>query len=390
MSVELYEHQKNALQKMRNGCILWGGVGSGKTLTAAAYYTENEAPAHIYVITTAKKRDDLDWEAAFVKFGIGRTASVPGFGKLVVDSWNNIGKYTDVEDAFFIFDEQRLVGSGAWVKAFYRIAKKNRWILLSATPGDTWLDYAPIFIANGFFKNLTQFKREHVLYEPFVKFPKVRGYLEQRTLEKYRNLILVEMPYEGKNRIVEYVETEHDLGLYERIYRDRWNIYTEAPIADVSELFRALRRLSGEDPDRLDTVLRLLDEHKKAIIFYNFNYELDILRGLKDHGYDLGEWNGHRKTPIPTSESWAYLVQYTSGAEGWNCVSTDTTIFYSPTYSWKTFEQSQGRIDRLDSPFEDLYYYVLYSDTPVDRGILKALERKEIFNERAWLEKQKK
>ena len=387
--MELYAHQKDALSRMHNGCVLWGGVGSGKTLTAAAYYVENEAPANIYVITTAKKRDSLDWEAEFVKFGIGRNISPPGYGKLVVDSWNNIEKYVGVEGAFFIFDEQRVVGTGAWVKAFIKISRSNRWILLSATPGDTWLDYAPIFIANGFYKNITQFKREHVLYEPFHRYPKVRGYLDETTLARYRNIVLVEMPYTGKNRHVKYVITDHNGELYKRVFKDRWNIYTDAPITDVAELFRVLRRLSAEDPDRLNTVLEILKDRKKAIIFYNFNYELDILRGLEDHGYEVGEWNGHKKTPVPESDRWVYLVQYTSGAEGWNCITTDTTIFYSPTYSWKTFEQSQGRIDRLDSPFEDLWYYVLYSETAVDNGILRALGRKEIFNERAWLEKQK-
>lgn len=380
--MKLFPHQEQAVRNLDNGKILWGGVGSGKSLAALAYYVTRESPRHIYVITTPKKRDHLEWEGEAAKFGIGR--SVSNHGKLCVDSWNNIQKYIDVEDAFFIFDEQRLVGSGAWVKAFLKIAPKNRWILLSATPGDTWMDYAPVFVANGLYRNMTQFKREHVVYEPFVKFPKIARYLGVSTLERYRAMLLVEMPYEKHTkRHLSYVPTGYNFETFNRVYKDRWNVFTDEPIRDVAELFRCMRRVVASDDSRIDKIREFLVEHPKIIIFYNFDYELEKLRTLSSE-VAVAEWNGHRKQPIPDTDSWLYLVQYVSGAEGWNCVETDTMVFYSLTYSYKNFEQAQGRIDRLDTPFTDLFYFVLTSESHIDHILRANIAAKKLFNERAY------
>ena len=382
----LYPHQVEAVDKLGKGKILYGGVGTGKTITSLAYYVKREAPKNIYVITTAKKRDSLDWQQDAAKLGIGAERDGTLHGTLTVDSWNNITKYMDIQNSFFIFDEQRLVGSGSWVKAFYQIAKQNRWILLSATPGDVWLDYVPVFVANNLYKNQTQFKREHVVYYPRLPYPKVMRYLDERTLEKHRNMLLVEMPYfSHTKRHVEFVDVDYDVDLLKTVWKDRWNPIEDQPIADVGELFRLGRRVLAEDLSRLEFIREQLVEHPKIVIYYNFNYELDILRQLYgDEGVEVGEWNGSRKTPIPDADSWVYLVQYTAGAEGWNCQETDTMIFYSMSYSYKTFEQAQGRIDRLDTPFTDLHYYVLKTDTSLENGILDILGMKQNFNENVF------
>lgn len=383
--MELMEHQKAVLEHLSSGKILYGGVGSGKSATVLAYYMEKEAPRDIYVITTAKKRDSLDWVGEAASFGIGTERDATVAGVVVVDSWNNIGNYIGVEDAFFIFDEQRLVGYGAWVKAFLKITKQNNWILLSATPGDTWLDYAPVFIANGFYKNITEFKLQHVIYEPFNKYPKVRGYLKEQKLEALRNDVLVEMPYvKHTERVLNYLTVGHDEDLLARVWRTRWNVYEDRPIKDSAELFRVMRRVVNTDPSRLEQVQELMKIHPRLVIFYNFNYELEILRGLGE-SIDLGEWNGHRKTEIPDSERWVYLVQYVAGAEGWNCTGTDAMVLYSLTYSYKNFEQAQGRIDRLNTDFSVLYYYILVSNSVPDRGVRRSLASKRNFNERKFM-----
>lgn len=382
--VELLPHQLEAVEKLSNGKILWGGVGTGKSLTVLAYYVKRESPKDIYVITTAKKRDSLEWEGEAAKYGIGTESDATLHGRIIIDSWNNISKYTEIEDAFFIFDEQRLVGSGAWVKSFQKIAKKNNWILLSATPGDTWLDYVPVFIANGFYKNATEFKREHVVYAPFSKYPKIVRYLSTAVLEKYRNIILVEMPYlKHTERFVQDVYVSYDNDNYNRVIKDRWNVYEDRPLKDVAEMFLVMRKVVNSDPSRIETLLELLDQHDKIIVFYNYNYELDMLRGLSDF-VEVAEWNGHRKQPIPNTDKWLYLVQYVAGAEGWNCVETDAMVFFSMTYSYKNFEQAQGRIDRLNTPFSKLYYYILMSNATIDRAIREALKGKKLFNERVW------
>lgn len=387
--MELMPHQIKALHELSNGKILHGGVGTGKSITALAYYAETDTLGDIYVITTAKKRDSLEWESDAALYNIGTEHGKTLHGVLTVDSWNNIGKYEHIKDSTFIFDEQRLVGSGAWVKSFYKIAKNNSWLVLSATPGDTWLDYIPVFVANGFYKNATAFKREHVVYAPYSRYPKVERFLGENKLRKLKHDILVEMPYmKHTTRNLEYVNVDYNKKLLKVASVDRWNPYTDKPIKDAAELFATMRKIVNTDPSRLAAIRELMDHHPRLIIFYNYNYELEILRQLNDTWSDLvqvAEWNGHRKQPIPDSDCWAYLVQYTAGAEGWNCTSTDAMAFYSLNYSWRRFEQAQGRIDRMNTLYKSLSYFALVSDSIVDVAVQRSLANKKAFNERAWV-----
>lgn len=384
MDVELYEHQRKALTKMKNGCILCGGVGSGKSRTSLAYFERLEnRPNELYIITTARKRDDKEWEEELIPFHSLYSTQV------AIDSWNNLHKYIDVKDAFFIFDEQRVVGSGAWVKAFLKITKSNRWILLSATPGDTWKDYIPVFVANGFYKNRTEFIEEHVVFSRFSKYPKISRYLETGKLNRYRNSILVRMDFE-RNTVQHHedVYADYDVLRYKSTIRDRWNIWTEKPIKNASEFCYVLRKIVNSDEDRVEKYLDICTRHPKVIVFYNFDYELEILKSCRYvSGTVIAEWNGHLHEPVPDGERWVYLVQYTAGAEGWNCTKTDTIIFYSQNYSYKILTQSSGRIDRLNTPYTDLYYYHLKSRSGIDLAIAKAVSGKKRFNEAAFFEK---
>lgn len=383
---DLYPHQIEALAKMKDGCILWGGVGSGKSRTALAYYALTEGHEDVYVITTAKKRDSIDWEREAVPFGIGKEREATLYGVLTVDSWNNLHKYVDVENAFFIFDEQRLVGKGKWVKSFLKLAKNNRWIMLSATPGDNWMDYVPVFIANGFYRNRTMFKSEHVIYAPYVHYEKVERYVNVGKLVKFRNQILVHMPYDRETvRHPVTIWVDHSEEDMTRVAHGRWNIFDDEPIRDVSQLMHVMRRVANSDPQRIEKVRGLMRAHPRLIVFYNFNYELAMLRELQVHLIEEGsktkyaEWNGHKHEEIPSSESWLYAVQYAAGAEGWNCTSTDAMCFYSLPYSYKHWEQAHGRIDRLNTEYTDLYYYTLRSKADIDHAIWRSLKSKRAF-----------
>lgn len=389
MRPTLKPHQIKALKELDNGKILAGGVGSGKSFVAIEYYVQKESPRPVYVITTAKKRNDLEWEESFVRYGIGKAEDATTHGVLTVDSWNNIGRYEDVEGAFFILDESRIVGSGAWVKTFLKIARNNRWILLSATPGDVWTDYIPVFIANGYYRNRTEFLREHAIFSRFSKFPKIDRFVETQRLERYRRSLLVSMPYQRHTK--RHIRTEivdFNKEKFNTVYTERWNPWTEEPIADAGELFRCMRRVVNEDPSRLGVTLKWMEEFPKLIIFYNFNYELDMLRSLRNTtDYTIAEYNGQKHDPIPETDKWVYLVQYTAGAEGWNCVETNGMLFYSLTYSYKQFEQAQGRIDRLNTPYIDLDYGVMRSKSLIDGSIWQAVQDKKMFNEKGFMTK---
>jgi len=388
MSDILYDYQRDAVNRMKNGCILCGGVGSGKSRTALAYYVKStDYKKDLYIITTARKRDTLEWQGDMCPFLLSTDEKLNGFkNRVFVDSWNNIGKYTDVSGAFFIFDEQRVVGSGEWVKSFLKITKKNEWILLSATPGDKWEDYIPVFIANGFYKNRSEFKQEHLVYAAWAKFPKVERYLNTRRLVRLRDGILVTMDFTRPttpHHMHEYVG--YDFLRYKNVVRTR---QTEEgiPIASPTEFCLELRKIVNTDISRREKVLEIVRLKWRAIIFYNFDYEREILLNLDyGEGFEVAEWNGHKHQPVPEGKKWVYLVQYNAGAEGWNCVRTDTVIFYSQNYSYKTMEQAAGRIDRLNTPYADLYYYHIKSRAPIDIAIERALKAKKDFNASAFV-----
>lgn len=393
--IQLTDYQISAINRMKNGCVLRGGTGAGKTLTSLVYIFEKVLggqtpiyPGHgfvkpidplpVYVITTPKKRDSGDWtaEAALVPMDLE-----------VVDSWNNIKKYEHVKDCVFIFDETKITGYGAWARSFIKIAKNNKWILLSATPGDSFIEYSSLFVANGFYKNKTEFEREHVVWSRHTKYPKIDRYLNITKLIRLRDSVLIEMPtvrattQKHKDIVCHYNTVDYDI-----LYKQRWNFYDNKPIRDVSQLCYLLRRVVNTDPSRLEALDLIQTKHPRLIIFYNFNYELDILRKwCEDKKIVYAEWNGHNHQELPEGNTWAYLCQYTAAQEAWNCITTDCTIFYSQTYSYKALTQSAGRIDRMNTPYQFLYYYHLVSPSSIDLAIQKALTRKENFNEGKWV-----
>lgn len=400
MSFKLYDYQSDAIRCLKTGSILCGGVGSGKSRTSLAYFFQYQCggslrslecgeipvlktPKNLYIITTAKKRDTLEWEEEMIPFFLSTNPDISiQHVSVTVDSWNNIGKYIDVSDSFFIFDEQRLIGSGAWVKSFYKIAKKNDWILLTATPGDTWLDYIPVFVANGFYKNKTEFVREHVVFNQFTKYPKVERFIECAKLIRFRNMVLVHMKYTKPTEMhFEYVPVGYAKDIYDKVVKTRWDIFKDEPIRDGSAYAAVLRKIVNSSKHRKSEVRRYIKRIPKLIIFYNFDYELEILRKVcEEIEIPFSEWNGHKHNPIPKTDRWVYLVQYSAGAEGWNCIETNAILFYSQNHSYKIMTQASGRIDRVNTPFRDLYCYVLYSDSSIDRRIKRCYEEKRDFN----------
>lgn len=392
---KLYPHQREAINKLKNGSVLCGGVGSGKSITAIGYYYEKvckglikpfakmKKPIDLYIITTAKKRDSLEWEADMAPFLLSTTDNLDyNKVKVTVDSWNNIKKYSDTKNSFFIFDEQRVVGYGVWSKTFIKISKKNKWILLTATPGDTWSDYIPVFIANKFYKNKTEFERNHVVYSRFTKFPKIDRYVGTKKLTKHQDDILVYMSCErhtvSENKTI---FLPHNKKEEKDIMVNRWNIYTDEPIINAAEMCYLLRKSANSIPERVSETIKIIKRHRKVIIFYNHTYELNILRDMcEDQNYIYAEWNGEKHEEVPKGKSWVYLVQYTAGAEGWNCITTNTIIFYSQNYSYKTMIQAAGRIDRINTPYTDLFYYHLRSSAKIDVAIKQALVSKKNFN----------
>lgn len=400
MGFQLKPHQISAIRRMHNGCILCGGTGSGKSITGLAYYfllnggkidpmTKMTNPKDLYIITTAKKRDSGEWIGDMSWFGLTPFDENKIYNnKVVIDSWNNIKKYADIENSFFIFDEQRVVGYGAWTKSFLKIAKHNEWILLSATPGDTYMDYMPVFIANGFYKNKTEFTNEHCVYSRFSKFPQIERFVGTERLNRLRRKVLVDMPYQQPAvQIHKDVWCDYNKQLYKDLMRNRWDYEKEEPIENISELCYKLRKVCYSDESRITALKNIFEEHSKLIVFYNFDYELEMIRNI-DFGENVivAELNGHRHDPEPFSNSkWIYLVQYNAGSEAWNCIKTDSMVFFSQNYSYKIMKQASGRIDRMTTPYKELLYFHLKCRSQIELRITRALSQKKNFNESAFL-----
>lgn len=397
----LYDFQLSAVMKARNGSILNGSVGSGKSRTGLFYYfkeqggwiegsnyTPMKKPKDLYIITTAKKRDSLEWDQELAPYRLSTDPELNYYkNTVIVDSWNNIKKYADIKGSFFILDEDRVTGSGAWVKAFLKIAKNNDWIILSATPGDVWMDYWAVFVANGFYRNKTEFQREHVVYSRYAKFPQIERYLNTQRLERLRDRILIDMVVQRHTKPHhEDIYCQYDIPFYKEIFKKRWDPFKDEPIQQASSLCYILRRIVNTHGSRQDVLLELLKDHPKTIIFYNFDYEREILLNLPyAKGTKIAEWSGHAHQPVPTGDKWIYLVNYLAGCEGWNCITTDTIIFFSQNYSYKVMTQAAGRIDRLNTKFIDLYYYHLKSRSSIDLAISRAIKEKRKFNEQRWV-----
>lgn len=398
----LYPHQRNALKKMFNGCILNGGTGSGKSRTGLYYYFSKNGGSiengdfkpmrrdaqDLYIITTAKKRNDMEWEGELIPFLLSTDPKKNVYcnNKIVVDSWNNIKKYAGAINSFFIFDEDKVTGKGAWANSFLKITKSNDWIILSASPGDCWEDFETVFVANGFFRNRTEFRNEHLVYSRFTKFPKVDGYRNEGRLIRLKSKILIDMDF--KRHTVQHHEdifVKYNTTKYKDATKTRWDPYKNEPIQQAAGLCYVLRRIVNEDESRAVALLELFEKHPKMIIFYSFDYERDILLNLYyGENVEVAEYSGHAHQKIPTGDSWVYLVNYSAGCEGWNSIATDTIVFYSQNYSYKVMLQATGRIDRLNSPFTDLYYYHLKTRSGIDLAISKALRDKKKFNERKF------
>lgn len=398
----LYDFQLDAVNRMFSGCVLNGGTGSGKSITSLFYYMKEQGgwvdknkytpmknPKDLYIITTAKKRNSMEWEGelAHILLSIHYEDNKLYNNKVVVDSWQNIKKYENVKDSFIIYDEDKVTGNGSWVKSFLKMAKHNDFIILSATPGDQWTDYIPIFIANGFYRNRTEFIQEHVIYSRFAKYPQIDRYINDRRLIRLRDKILIDMDFD-RDTVQHHIDVhcKYDTQKYKEVFKTRFDPYKNEPIQQASGLCYVLRKVVNSDESRIVALLEILEKTPKAIIFYSFDYELELIKLALSINVDLevAEYNGHKHEEMPMSDRWVYLVNYSAGAEGFNCITTDTIIFYSQTYSYKTLLQACGRIDRLNSPYDDLCYYHLKSRSGIDLAISRALKNKKKFNEKKW------
>ena len=401
--------QENCLERLSTGKVLAADTGAGKSIMSLAWYLSKECASDehslksgakawtlyhgspdLYIITTPKKRDSEEWESDLSKFNLvkGRNSKEMGEVNIFIDSWNNIKKYTEIKNSVFIFDEQRAVGSGTWAKSFVKIAKQNHWIMLSATPGDTWSDWCPLMIAKGYYPNRTAFFNKHAVYNPYVKYREIIRWDNTDELEYYRSKMLVTCRMEKKTtrhfeEVIADCSNKYEV---KRAYKERTNPKTGEPFKSASELCAYTRNIINTDPTRSAVGLKIIQMYDRIIIFYTLTDELEGIKwACNKAGRKMYFYNGEIHDQVPTGNNWAYIVQYTAGSEAWNCTTCNAMLFWDLTYSYKQFKQATGRIDRLNTPYSDLYYYAIRSYMPLDLAIRRALREKKDFNSRGFL-----
>ena len=396
----LKPEQQEAVDKLQSGNILVAGTGAGKSRTGLYWYFKENGgafigdeykpmtdPKDLYIITTAEKRNTHDWDKEMSLYLLSTNPEANHYqNKVVVNSWQQISKYKTVSGAYFLFDEDHLTGTGEWVKSFLKIAKNNKWIILTATPGDKYEDYGPVFVANGYFSSISEFKQRHIIYDYRPGWPRFVKCVGTARLDRLKQRIIVRMNYEHKVEVHSTdILCDYDTVLYKTVVRQRWNPYENKPIENASQYCYCLRRITNLDESRVEACKEIVNQRNRVIIFYNHDPELYLLREV-DFGPDvaIAELNGHKHEAIPDTPRWVYLVNYAAGAEAWECTKTDTVIFYSQNYSYKTMVQAAGRIDRRNTPFSDLYYYHLKSRAPIDLAIEQCIKAKKKFNENTF------
>ena len=382
--IKLLKYQEEAIQKLHSGSVLYGATGSGKSLTGLAYYMRCWSHLDLYIITTSKKRNAGEWEEEIAKLGCPPPKAI--------DSWNRLKNYRMVSDAFFLFDEHKVGGHGKWAQSMITIAKKNKWILLTATPGDVWDDYASIFIANEFVKNKTTWNEDFCIFDRISKYPKIIGYQREDVLKNMRDAVLVPMEYQSEKVPIPYVipyKVDHEEEAYVLARRKSLRHPEMRAFRNTSAMFAYMRMNLPDKESKIQALADVLKKEPKAIIFYNFTPEkYEIENAARQVNIPFFQYNGQIKDNVPDGDTWVYAVQYTAGAEAWNCITCRTVIFYSMNYSYKVMTQAKGRIDRCNSPFDELhYYYFISPDFEIDQEILNALTRKEKFNEEALANK---
>ena len=113
---------------------------------------------------------------------------------------------------------------------------------------------------------LSQLIRSHVIFNRFVKYPKVEAYIDTWKLTENRQKILVHMHYEKKTKhVIKLMYASYDESLYKFVSEKRWNVYTDKPIKNISELCYVWRKIVNDDKSREDIIGRIIEEKRKVI-----------------------------------------------------------------------------------------------------------------------------
>lgn len=411
--VTLYKYQHEYLEGLPPKFIFAADTGTGKTLMSLAHYDVWSYPRPLLILAPASKVQTGDWEEEIERWYEGRQkpeyeiysyekfSRNPSIKRYHKDGF--LGVWRDwlarhPSDFAVIADEVHKgknpqSGNG---KRLFEVATRAKFFVgLSATPmPNGWIDAANYFKIFGYTKGITDFKRRYCRIVDYKGFPEIVEYYRQGELQRLWNNIAKPLSKDAALDLPSVTSIPINLPTgpdYIKVQKDR--LFNDKFLDNPAALMHALRQ------SLIKPKLAWLDEFLEGasgniVVFYNYVGERErittLLKQKKFKDRPVFRMDG-QKHELPPKSAWEglsrsiTLAQYQSGSQGVEMTYADTIVYFSPTYSYMNYEQSQGRINR-NGQTKKMTLYLLRAPSTIERDIWGALKEKRDFQEKQWYE----
>ena len=393
--------QKNRAQ------LLPIGAGTGKTYIAIHTSAMIDKEAHLIVVCPKGKHEERDWDKSIDSYnevtGSNLTYQTITYGK-TRNPKNMKPIYDRVKiskKGILIIDEVHAIKGVTTGQAQACIDLANnsnilKILGLSATDiPNTPFDAAAYLIMNGLYRNITHFKKTHVVRtHPEYHNPIYENENDIKNLELYKQNIQKTSVYVDTSKILPkvdnyyalldlYTDTKYieplfnddkhpfndkkkrtSVGHYNqsiRYWRDKW-------YESSKESTMMLRRIVAKDPIRKLTLYNILNkllntnDEKHIIVIYKFKCELEAIADVCskiNYDFEFRQINGNKKQLAKSKKKKSIIaLQYQAGGAGIELQYAPTSIFYGPTDSYQDFEQVKGRNVRRFMNCKIEHYYI--------------------------------
>lgn len=399
----LYQHQKKIIQEDKKKCGLFLGTGGGKTRTALEL-----AEGSILVICPKQQFLDKTWEKNAEKFGIKKPIKVISkewlknhpeewkyYDTIIIDECHkNLG----VEPRTRQKNKVQIPKTSAIFQATYDLIQQyppKRLYLCSATPVTKPMHMWAIAILMGEKWSFFQFRERY--YFP-VKMGFRQEWLPRKDQETKQRLALVvqRFGYTGSlNDFVDVPEQSHKT-VYIDLTEPQKLALKELSNDEADPLVRRARQRTIENgvlygkrvesisewedvmvkdtkiypSNKIEYILEKAVEFPKLLIFANYTAQInEIAKALREEGYDVSTLTGQTKdrgAVIENAEkSEAHIVVAQSGiSSGYELPSFPCVIYASKSWQYVDYEQSLGRVLRINKLKKNLYIHLVVPDGP--------------------------
>lgn len=396
----LYEYQKKVIDKADSSWLFALGTGTGKTILSIHHYLKHYNGESLLIIAPAQKVLEGGWDREVQRvanfYNIQIQYDVMSYGVLA-KKWNLYKGW------FVIFDECHYVKNPTSQrgKAALNLTRiSTNFSLLSATPSSNgWADTINYMLMFNFYRNKTQFIKEHAIHET-----KFFGQKQIKVIADWKDQDKLKMLYQS---ISTKLSKDDCLDLPPLIFED---VYFK--VSKEYEIIRKKRVLETENgPIAYDTVMKLQhglrfyanqkdklsytemlaeSTNENIVIFYYYQQEKDDLVKVLAKNKKIYEVSG-KVNHLPSRDQWdelkntVTLVQYQAGAAGIELQYCNLVIFYTPTFSFQDYDQALGRAYR-NGQTKKVTVYRYITKKSVEEHVYRSLAEKKDFTESLFKE----